>query len=58
MKKITDATGVVKKPYCYIKITEIEGKVPMITGLATTCALNAVENKIPSISDLVKKNRL
>ena len=29
-----------------------------ITGLATTAALNAFKNKIPYVSNLVKKNRL
>ena len=38
------------------KITEIQGKIPSITGLATTAALTAVENKIPNASNLVKKN--
>ena len=37
------------------KITETEGKIPSITGLATTTALTAVENKIPNASNLVKK---
>ena len=39
------------------KITEIEGKIPGITGLTTTttAVLNAVENKILNISDLFKK---
>ena len=37
------------------KISEIEAKIPSITGLATTSGLTAVENKIPSISNLVKK---
>ena len=32
-------------------ITEIEGKTPSITGLTTTAGLNAVENKIPNVSD-------
>ena len=36
------------------KITEIESKIPSVSGLATNSALNAVENKIPDIS-LVKK---
>ena len=36
-------------------ITEIEVKMPSITGLATTAAFNAVENKIPDVSNLVKK---
>lgn len=37
------------------KITEIEGKMPSITGLATTSYLNAFENKILDLSNLVKK---
>ena len=38
-----------------IKISEIEGKIPNISGLATTSALTAVENKIRSVTNLVKK---
>ena len=38
-----------------IMITEFEGEIPSIAGLATTAALNAVENKTPNASDLVKK---
>ena len=37
------------------KITEIENKIPNITGLATNSALTAVENQIPNVSNLVKK---
>ena len=37
------------------KITEIEQKIPSISGLATNTALTAVENKLPNISSLVKK---
>ena len=37
------------------KINETEGKVPIISGLATTSALTAVENKILNVSNLVKK---
>ena len=36
------------------KITEIESKIPSISGLATNSVLTAFENKIPDIS-LVKK---
>ena len=46
-----------KKHYAN-KITEIEGKIPGITGLTTTtttAVLNAVENKILNVSDLFKK---
>ena len=39
------------------KISEVEGKIPSISGLATNSALTAVENKIPDVSGLVKKNR-
>ena len=34
------------------KITEVKGKIPSISGLATSSALTAVENKIPDISRL------
>ena len=37
------------------KITEVEGKTPNISGLATSSALTAVENKIPDITGLVAK---
>ena len=40
------------------KITEIEGKTTSIIGLATTVVLNAVENKMPKFSDLVKKKQI
>ena len=47
-----------KKDY-NAKITEIESKIPSITGLATTAALTtAVENKIPDVSNLVKKQTM
>ena len=44
-----------KKTNYNTKITEIEGKIPSISGLATNAALSAVENTIPNISSLVKK---
>ena len=37
------------------KITEIEGRIPSITGLTTTAGLYSVENKKPNASNLVKK---
>ena len=40
------------------KITETEGKIPSISGLAANAALTTVENKIPNISNLVKKTYL
>ena len=44
-----------KKPDVNVKVTEIEGKIPSISGLATNTALTAVENKIPNVSSSVKK---
>ena len=57
VKKVsdTDASGRATKIDGNAKIKDIEDKVPIITGLATTTALNAIENKIPSDSALVKK---
>ena len=47
-----------KKTEFDTKVTEIEGKIPNITGLATNSELSAVENKIPGVSSLVKKTNL
>ena len=44
-----------KKKHYNAKITELEGKIPSITGLATISTLTTVENKIPNVSNLVKK---
>ena len=48
----------VKKTDFDTKVTEIEGKIPNITGLATNSELSAVENKISGVSSLVKKTNL
>ena len=45
----------VKKTDSNAKISEVEGKIASISGLATTSALTAVENKIPTVSSLAKK---
>ena len=46
----------VKKTDFNTKVTEIEGKIPDISSLATKYALTNVENKIiPDVSSLVKK---
>ena len=45
----------VKKTDFNTKVTEIEGKIPDISGLATKSALTVVENKISDVSGLVKK---
>ena len=54
-EKIRDVSGLVKKTDFNTKATEIEGKIPSTSGLATSSALTAVKNKIPSNNDLVKK---
>ena len=46
-----------KKDY-NTKIIEIEGTTTSITDLATTTALSAVENKIPDVSNLVRKKQI
>ena len=56
-KKIPDTSGLVKKLHYNAKITEIENKIPSITGLSKTSALTALETKIPIISSLVKKKK-
>ena len=57
-KKILDASGLVIKTDYNAKITDIEGKIPSITSLATTAALNAVNDKMSNVCNLLKKNRL
>ena len=54
-KKLPDVSDLVKKTDFNAKVTEIEGKIPSNTALATNSALTAVENKIPDVSSLVKK---
>ena len=54
-KKSFETNGLVKKADYNAKITEIESKIPCISGLATNAALTPVQNKIPNISNLVKK---
>ena len=44
-----------KKTDCNTKITEIEGKIPDVSSLATKTELTIVENKIPNINNLVEK---
>ena len=54
-KKLPDKSELIKKTDLNTKITEIESKIPSITGLATNLVLTAVENKIPDVSSLVQK---
>ena len=53
-----DTSGLVKQTYYKTKITEIEGKIPSISTLATIAALATVENKIPDTSNLKTKTAL
>ena len=56
--KIPDITNLATNTSVNAKIIEIKGEIPSITNLTTTVALTAGENKIPNVSDLVKKSRL
>ena len=49
---------VVKKTDYNTKITEIEDKIPDISGLATKTTLTTVENKIPSFNNLATETAL
>ena len=52
----------IKKTDYNRKITEIENKIPSVTGLVTTvtCSKNTteIENKIDDVANLAKKNAL
>ena len=54
-KKIPGFTSFVKKTDFDSKVTEVEGKIPNISGLATNSSSTAVENKIPGITSLIRK---
>ena len=54
-KKIPHTSRLVKKTDSNDKVSEIEGKIPSTSGLATNSALTTVENKMPDVSSLVKK---
>ena len=48
-------THLLKKTDYDAKINKIKGEIPSIAGLATTAALNAADNEIPEVNNLVKK---
>ena len=54
-KKFLILVDVLKKTDYNAKITEIEGKIPSISGLATIAALTTVKNKVPDVINLVEK---
>ena len=51
--KILDITKLATNASLNLKINEVKGKIPNITNVATTSSLSAVENKVPSVSNLV-----
>ena len=57
-KRIPNISELVKKLHYKAVITEIEGEIPSITGLATSSALTAVQNEIADVSNLVKKKQI
>ena len=54
--KIPDIANLATNASLNAKINEVKGEIPNITNLAITTALTAIENKIPSVGNLVKKN--
>ena len=54
--KIHDIANVATNVSLNAKINEVKGGTTNITNLPNNTALNAIKNKVPSISDLVKKN--
>ena len=54
-KKYLILVDLLKKTDYNTKMTETEVKIPSVTGLVTASALNAVDNKIPDVSNLGKK---
>ena len=53
--KMPDINNLATKTILNTKINEVEIKILSINGLGTTSTLNFVENKVPSVSNLVKK---
>ena len=53
--EIPDTSDLVQKTDYNNKITEIEIKIPDISNLATKILVNKFENRIPDVSNLVKK---
>ena len=50
-----DITNLITKTTLNPTINEVKGEIPSITNLVTETALYAAQNKIPSVSNLVKK---
>ena len=56
--KIPNITNLATNTSLDAKINEVKSEIPSITNLAITTDLSIVENKIPNVSNLVKKNWL
>ena len=54
-KKFLILVILLKKSDYNAKVIETEGKIPSISGLVTTSALSAGENKIPTVTNQVRK---
>ena len=54
--EIPDITNLATNNALNAKINEVKNKIRSITNLGPTTGLTAVENKIPKVSNLVKKN--
>ena len=53
--KIPDITNLATNASLNTKINEVKNEIPNITNLATSSVHTAVENKMSSVSNLVKK---
>ena len=51
-----DITNLATKSSLNFKINEVKGEISSVTNLAIKTAINAVENKVPNVPNLVKKN--
>ena len=54
-KNYLTLVDLIKQKTYDIKIAKIDSKIPIFSGLATNYTLTAVENRIPDVSSLVKK---
>ena len=50
-----DITNLIAKTTLNPTLNEVKDEIPSITNLVTETALYAAENKIPSVSNLVRK---
>ena len=56
--KIPDITNLATNTTLNAKRKEAKKEIPNVTNLATAIALSAVENEIPNISNLIKKQAI